>query len=465
MWLLLGYTTCLVAIITLVSLSPAGIVSLICGIILVIGLFFCIKSLVVDKKNLTTICDFYQKAHRLDDLVLIKDERPYRKILDIVVTLGQFDWAVLFLMDFDNDKFVAVESSGIALKGFSPISFDEIATPQKLGNMNLSLKLLEHAFKTYELKGALAGSTLEKNAAYYGCLLVGRNDPDASLNDADNLRLNVLSDQISICLHNYKLHQELSFRAKQLTEKQEQLNRELNMAKKIQDTALTLESPEFEGLETACFVKPARFVGGDFLKFFPDRKNRRMYLLIGDVCGKGMPAALVMAVTLSLFQEKREMHEDPAEVMSEVNIALKKFLGDESKFNSTAIFGYFDMHNKKFTYASAGHDFPLLLKARNKQIEELASTGTLLGIFEDSCFKSRVLNIEKEDKLIFYSDGLIDMIEALYDSEDGFPVLKKIFIQKASLSPEEMVEFVAKMVEQRGPKQKDDISVTVVKIS
>jgi sigma-B regulation protein RsbU (phosphoserine phosphatase) len=172
-----------------------------------------------------------------------------------------------------------------------------------------------------------------------------------------------------------------------------------------------------------------------------------------------------MAVTLSLFQEKREMHEDPAEVMSEVNIALKKFLGDESKFNSTAIFGYFDMHNKKFTYASAGHDFPLLLKARNKQIEELASTGTLLGIFEDSCFKSRVLNIEKEDKLIFYSDGLIDMIEALYDSEDGFPVLKKIFIQKASLSPEEMVEFVAKMVEQRGPKQKDDISVTVVKIS
>jgi serine phosphatase RsbU (regulator of sigma subunit) len=89
----------------------------------------------------------------------------------------------------------------------------------------------------------------------------------------------------------------------------------------------------------------------------------------------------------------------------------------------------------------------------------------LLGIFEDSCFKSRVLNIEKEDKLIFYSDGLIDMIEALYDSEDGFPVLKKIFIQKASLSPEEMVEFVAKMVEQRGPKQKDDISVTVVKIS
>ncbi len=260
------------------------------------------------------------------------------------------------------------------------------------------------------------------------------------------------------------MHQELSFRAEQLSEQQEQLNKELAMAKNIQDTAITIAPPSFAGIEISCFVKPARFVGGDFLKFYPHPDLGKMSVLIGDVCGKGVPAALVMAVALSLFQEKKDKQDEPAQLMSEVNLALKKFLGSESKFNSTAVFGTFDLPQKKLLYASAGHDYPLLIKSSTKEIVELESTGTLLGIFSDSKFFSRSVDLDSGDFLVFYSDGLVDLFEGIYKVPDGYPELQKFIFARKDCSPEEIVNEIKRIVEADTVKQKDDITLAVVKI-
>ncbi len=454
---------CLACIAVLYWSAPATVVNLLASLMLLLALILGGKACLVDQKNLKTICNFYQQAHSLDEMMLLGTERPYQKILKVVVDLGGFDWAVLFLMDFDSDSFFVAGSYGISEKEFGRIRFDEIEDSPD--NLQLSLRLLEHAFRKFAIKGALAGAAIEKNDTFYGCLLVGRYDPEAVLTEADNLRLSILSDQISISLHNYQMHQELALRAQQLDESQQQLNRELKMAKIVQESAITLLPPQFPGIVCSSMVRPARFVGGDFLKFYPDFENRIMSVLVGDVCGKGVPAALILSVVLCLFQEKRDLWVSPEKLMTEVNHALKEFLGPDSNFNSSAFFGNFNVSDRYFTYASAGHDFPLFYQRNGDRLIPLESTGTLLGIFSESTFKSGKLQLEPGDRIFFYSDGLVDFFEQLENVEDGFQMLQNFIFDRRHKKPKLIVNEIQALVEKEKNELKDDITLAIVELA
>jgi sigma-B regulation protein RsbU (phosphoserine phosphatase) len=184
------------------------------------------------------------------------------------------------------------------------------------------------------------------------------------------------------------------------------------------------------------------------------------------VCGKGVPAALIMSVVMCLFQEKMVNQKKPASLISAVNLSLKEFLGagTGSRFNSSALYGLFNMKEKTFTYASAGHDFPLLYKASISQIVELQSTGTLLGIYQESDYKEICVKLDPGDKLIFYSDGLVDFFEFAQKVEDGFPVLEKFFFARKKSNPEEIVNEIRQLVETQNADQKDDITVAVISV-
>lgn len=435
------------------------------AVIFLLGLFFLnIRRHLEQKNSLQDVCNFYEQAHSLDDLQLLLGDRPYSRILQTVLDLGKFDWAVLFLMDFEKDCFVAVEAAGISLDRFKNVSFDDIAAEHTSDSMKLSMKLLEHAFKTHEFRGALAGSALERNKIFYGCLLVGRRSPDAELTSEDSFRLDILSDQVSVCLHNYRLHKELAFHADELAKRQAQIQRELDMARIVQDGAMPRQVPDVDGIEVASFLKPARFIGGDFLRFVEDASRSNIGVLIGDVCGKGVPAALVMAVVVCLFNDRSALADNPAELMSRVNISLKEFLGAGSRFNSTALWGVFDLQAMKFSYCSAGHDFPLHYRVADNSINELKSTGTLLGIFNESIYESRSEDIADGDKLMFYSDGLVDFFEAWAGCEDGYIYLRSFFFDRVDKSADEIVKEIAALVENSPAAVKDDITVAVFSI-
>lgn len=413
---------------------------------------------------LEDMVEFYEHAHSLDDLQILNNEKPYQQILDIVIELGRFDWAVIFSMDYEKDRFVAVEARGIQLNRFSAVNFDDIVCDHDGDGMSLALKLLEHAFKNQEFRGALAGTALGRNNTCYGSLLVGRYDADSELTDHDSFRLDILSDQISICLHNYRLHKELAMRAEEMSERQAQLQRELEMAKIVQDGVMPRQIPVISNLEYATFLKPARMVGGDFIMLQAGENSEQMGVLIGDVCGKGVPASLIMAVVVCLFKEKGDFRKDPAALMGEVNVALKSFLGAGSRFNSTAFWGVFDFGLMQFRYASAGHDFPLLYSSSRAEVVELPSTGTLLGIFAESEYKTGTIDCKHGDKLIFYSDGLIDFFEADDSIPDGFLYLQEFVSRRAEKTPDEMVKEITTMVENSPASVKDDITVAVFAI-
>lgn len=421
-----------------------------------------------ESNSLKMICNFYEKAHRLNDLEMIQtDEHAYQKILEAVSELGNFDWVVLFRLDNEKQSFIATEAHGIKLGNFESIKFEQLCN--KNGKIEtdpnkLSFKLLQYVFKAYDFKGALAGATLTHDNAFYGSLLVGRYDEEQTLTSEDNFKLDLLSDQVSICLHNYKMHKELEFRANALAERQASIQRELDMARIVQEGALPRALPDVKGLKVATFIKPARCVGGDFIRYVYGNNPNQFGFLIGDVCGKGVPASLVMSVVYCLFKEKGSIDRDPADLMSSVNVSLKEFLGAGSHFNSTALWGVFDLKNMTFTYANAGHDFPLHYCTSSKILEEFPSTGTLLGIFVESEYKTRSFRLEHGDKIIFYSDGLVDFFEAKENAEDGYKCLKDFFKLRQDKTPEQIIKEISDLVDQNPASIKDDITASVVAI-
>jgi serine phosphatase RsbU (regulator of sigma subunit) len=432
---------------------------------MIIICFAYLRDQIIIQSSAIEVCDFYAKVHELDNLQILQSERPYSRILDTVLDLGRFDWAVLFLMDFEKDSFVAVEAAGIELNRFAAVNFDQIASEPGLDDLTLSYRLLEHAFKEHEFRGALAGTTLVCNHTFYGCMMVGRDDNDCELSEEDNFRLEILSDQISICLHNYRMHKELALRAEDLSERQVQIQRELEMSRIVQEGVMQREAPLLPGLSAATYSRPARFIGGDFVRYVEDPARGRLGMLIGDVSGKGIPAALVMAVVVCLFNEKTSLDMPPDLLLADINVSMKKFLGARSRFNSSAIWGIFDLENKCFRYASAGHDFPLHLDIRRGEINELVSTGTLLGLFNESEYKSVEVPIDAGDKIMFYSDGLVDFFEYNLGYQDGYAELKRFLLERRTKTSQEIVNEITLLVENSTGPTKDDITVAVFSIA
>lgn len=455
----------LVAIALMAVLIPVHTWALPAVFGMIIICFAYLRDQIIIQSSAIEVCDFYSKVHELDNLQILQSERPYSRILDTVLDLGRFDWAVLFLMDFEKDSFVAVEAAGIELNRFAAVNFDQIASEPGLDDLTLSYRLLEHAFKEHEFRGALAGTTLVCNHTFYGCMLVGRDDNDCELSEEDNFRLEILSDQISICLHNYRMHKELALRAEDLSERQVQIQRELEMSRIVQEGVMQREAPSLPGLSAATYSRPARFIGGDFVRYVEDPARGRLGMLIGDVSGKGIPAALVMAVVVCLFNEKTSLDMPPDHLLADINISMKRFLGARSRFNSSAIWGIFDLENKCFRYASAGHDFPLHLDIRKGEINELASTGTLLGLFNESEYKSVEVPIDAGDKIMFYSDGLVDFFEYNLGYQDGYAELKKFLLERRTKTSQEIVNEITSLVENSTGPTKDDITVAVFSIA
>ena len=429
-----------------------------------------IRHSIKEKNSLKMVCNFYEKAHRLNDLEMLQSEPGYKKILSAVAELGNFDWIVLFMLDSKKKSFVATEAVGIKLNSFGPVKFEQLMKDSEKDEnsepdyLKLSFDLLHLVFKEYDFKGALAGATLSHDNNYYGCLLVGRYDDEKSLSSEDNFKLDLLSDQVSICLHNYEMQKELKRKANELAERQASIQRELEMARIVQEGALPRALPDMKDFKVATFIKPARFVGGDFIRYIYGNNAKQLGFLIGDVCGKGVPASLVMSVVYCLFKEKGTVESNPAELMRSVNLSLKEFLGAGSHFNSTALWGVFDLESMTFKYANAGHDFPLQYCTTNKALAELPSTGTLLGIFAESDYECKTVKIEHGDKIIFYSDGLIDFFEAKEKCSDGYKYLMDFFKLRQDKTADEIIKEISDMVESNPAAVKDDITASVVSI-
>lgn len=187
----------------------------------------------------------------------------------------------------------------------------------------------------------------------------------------------------------------------------ERIEQELALAWQIQSSFLPERVPEIPGWQLTATLEPARQTSGDFYDLIP-LPNGRWGVLIADVAGKGMGAALYMAVSRTLLRTYAvEFHADPQFMFRAANLRIMR--DSEAELFVTAFYGVLDPLSGEFTYCNAGHNPPYLLRSVDPDaIQALSRTGLPLGIFEDLAWEQRTVRLAPGDLLVLYTDGITD---------------------------------------------------------
>jgi serine phosphatase RsbU (regulator of sigma subunit) len=245
--------------------------------------------------------------------------------------------------------------------------------------------------------------------------------------------------------------------------KKERLEHELELARRVQESVLPRAFPAIPGYAFGAISKPARWVGGDFYDLIP-LDDHRLGIVIGDVSDKGMPAALYMAQVHSLWVVEARRNDAPRAVLASVHRLLQQ-LGRTNMF-VTVFYGILDQPSCLLTYARAGHDRPLL--QRGGSTRSLAGEGTVLGFpdLERLYLSEEQLQLHPGDRLVLYSDGLIDTVAP---SGQSFGLTRLVALLEAHLHlpPEELcpATFAHLDTYQSTAEQFDDMTMLVVDVT
>jgi sigma-B regulation protein RsbU (phosphoserine phosphatase) len=250
---------------------------------------------------------------------------------------------------------------------------------------------------------------------------------------------------------------------KRTTSVKERMEGELNIGREIQMSMLPLEFPAFpdrSDFTVFAALHPAREVGGDFYDFFLIDEDR-FCLCVGDVSGKGVPAALFMAVTKTLIKSRAANDLSPASILSHVNTELSH-KNDSSMF-VTVFLGILDLRGGEFVYTNAGHNPPYLKKLPGAILRLDARHGPVLGAVEGLAYTEDTISLAAGDLLFLYTDGVT---EAMNEEQRLFSDqrLEDWLVSSSATSVEEAVQAGVDVVWdfQGSAEQADDVTVLAV---
>jgi sigma-B regulation protein RsbU (phosphoserine phosphatase) len=249
-------------------------------------------------------------------------------------------------------------------------------------------------------------------------------------------------------------------RLAELEHARRRLANELEQAAEIQRQFLPTRAPQLPGLELAGFNASCRTVGGDYYDFltYPDG---RVAVMVGDVCGKGMPAALLMMSLQARVQVLAAEPNPPAVVVDRLNRVLTA-AALNTRFISF-FFALIDPASGELAYSNAGHNPPLLVRAGGN-VEWLIGGGPVLGIVPDAGYEEvrRVLN--SGDAVVLYSDGVTDSTNA-QDEDFGEARLSEVLQQVHHASADAILSALTTAVKDwaAGTPSPDDITLVVVR--
>jgi sigma-B regulation protein RsbU (phosphoserine phosphatase) len=296
-----------------------------------------------------------------------------------------------------------------------------------------------------------------------GLLLVGDKETRAGVGDfalSDRRTLGLFANQAAIALENARLHLEA-------LEKQ-RMEREMELAADIQRRLLPKGVPDVPGYEVYGWNRSARQVGGDYYDYLPRRGGRedadvaaRFGFTIGDVSGKGVPAALLVSTLHSSLRLLADHVETGPDFLARVN----QHLVDSSAPNKfvTLFLGELERHTGQVVYVNAGHNPPFVAK-RAGGTETLRSGGVPLGLLPGARFRLDGVTIEPGDLLCLYSDGVTECA-APDDDEFGLERLIELVSARRQQPLAEIVAAIDRETTRfaRGLPQADDQTVVLIR--
>jgi PAS domain S-box-containing protein len=239
----------------------------------------------------------------------------------------------------------------------------------------------------------------------------------------------------------------------EVAQERERIEQELRVARLIQHTLLPKSLPELEGHQIAVHYQPAREVGGDFYDFLwlPDG---RLGLIVGDVSGKGVPAAIVMAITRTMLRSAYHLGS-PGEILEKVNDDLLPDI--PPNVFVTCLAALLDSKTGRLQYANAGHDPPFARHASG--VGKLRATGMPLGLMPDMIYEQKEITLEPGESILFYSDGLAEA-HSPHHEMFGFPRIEK-FVGAHSEGESMIDSLLAELERFTGEEweQEDDITL------
>lgn len=234
-----------------------------------------------------------------------------------------------------------------------------------------------------------------------GVMLVGE---ERAAREIDERRMEIITgiaQQAALAVQNDRLQREMAER--------ERLERELQLARDIQQTFMPERLPQLPNWDLAVVWQAARQVAGDFYDLF-ELPGRRLGLVIADVADKGMPAALFMALTRTLMRAAASEDLSPADVMARVNDLL---VPDAQRgMFVTAVYIVLSLETGEVVYANAGHLPPLILRAEREHLTQLEKGEMALGVMEGIQFHNHTVTLEPGDYVILYTDGITEALSA-----------------------------------------------------
>jgi sigma-B regulation protein RsbU (phosphoserine phosphatase) len=299
-----------------------------------------------------------------------------------------------------------------------------------------------------------AAVPLTVNSHSIGVLVVNQREPRL-LEEDDMHCLQLMANQAALAIEKARLHEE--------EVKAQAMEKELEVGRQIQLSMLPASTPVVPGWEFAAYYQAAREVGGDFYDFIelPDAPGH-LAMIIADVTGKGVPAALFMARTSKVIQTIGLQSGSPLETLKQTNEAMTRDRGGHLLLS--ALYAVLDTNSGRLAYSNAGHCRPLWLQSTTGEVVELDARGVILGALKDTYLEEREVDVQAGDLLLFYSDGLTEAMNAerqLFGEEQ----LEAVLAANQGGNAQEVLEAIVDAVRAfcGDTPQSDDLTLFVVR--
>jgi sigma-B regulation protein RsbU (phosphoserine phosphatase) len=239
------------------------------------------------------------------------------------------------------------------------------------------------------------------------------------------------------------------------------LQEEIAIGEKIQLSLLPEKCPAIPGWAFAASYQAARQVGGDLYDFIPDPLNPELlHLVIADVTGKGVPAAMFMAVCRTIIRGEAQNGRSPANVLIQTNNQLMN--ERRSLPFLSAFFGTLNLKTGRLVYALGGHDRPYWIQHSTHQIQQLGGQGMLLGAFPTIRIEECEITLARGDSLVLYTDGITEARNGSdFFDEAG---LEGALVNEAATTANEIAAHILAAVNQftGSHPQSDDMTLVIV---
>ncbi|HLQ67432.1 MAG TPA: SpoIIE family protein phosphatase [Candidatus Limnocylindrales bacterium] len=387
----------------------------------------------------------------------LETERLLEQILDLVFQVVRYDAAGIYLVD-KRTQWITRQT----IRGYDPSRSEAVRLKVGSGLIGWVAKTGQGVIvadvrtdpryvNAREATRSEMVAPIRIGSEVIGAFNLESDEPDAY--EVEDLELLMaFAGQAAVAIERTRLHEEVL--------EKRRLDEEVMIGQRIQRSFLPSRNPEVRNFDIAGANYSSERVGGDYYDFIRIAEGQ-LGIVIGDVSGKGIAAALIMAAfRASLIAEIRNNYAMRTS-MTKVNRLLWESI-EPDRF-VTALFGVLDTAARRLTYVNAGHNPAMLYRAATGQFDTLESTGPLLGTFETATFKERVVEIRVGDVLVMYTDGVTEAMSP--DGElFGEERLRREIVQRKEESAAKVLRGIWEAVQAyQAGDQEDDVTIVVVK--